>query len=340
MDEHSIRSVLQILGSQKIRRSGHNVMGTCPLAPYTHASGQDKNPSFTMKVNPGGDSPWHCFACQQSGTAKGLIYKIKEAGGGFNDEAYRVIKLEMDGSLGAMFGKLGSWDDQRKKKTTGVAVGMDWVVEGYEANFDIKDFEHMLQTVPKYVINRGVTIEQTNRWQLGFDKERQRLFIPIFSEDGKMIGHSARALYPEQEPKYMHAENMRRDKYLYGEHLVDKTNRLGGIVEGFMDVWALERFGLGNCLATMGVGCSYLHVDKLAKWFDTVMIFPHNDPPGQDGRSPGDVMASEYGERLKDKGVKVLVAPKVEGKKDPGDWTADDFMWVFGILKKQMEATK
>ena len=306
MDEGTIVRILQGLGSRKIKRSGNGVMASCPFAPYSHASGEDKNPSFSMKINPGGDSPWKCFTCGKKGNAKGLIYQYKESGGGWRSDLWDLVKGEMEDSLSSKMSKLGSWDDQRRRraKEYGPSLGSDWIISGYEKDFKLEDYAEILKGYPAYAEKRGITLDQAVRWNLGFDQKEQRLFIPIFDENNKMVGYSGRSIHKDIEPKYKHAENMRRDKYLYGEHLVDKTRKIGYITEGFMDVWALERYGLKNCLGVMGTACSYIHVEKLRKWFDVVVIFPHNDPAGRDGKHPGMEMAEAYKVALQEKGVR------------------------------------
>jgi DNA primase len=124
---------------------------------------------------------------------------------------------------------------------------------------------------------------------------------------------------------------------MYGECFVDLRQRTGYIMEGLMDVLNLERMGMKNCLAVFGTACSKIHVEKLSGWFNEVVIFPHNDEENMRGEKAGFKMAQQYHDALKLMGVSVLIAPVIENKKDPGEWTADDLKWVLDRLQEYRE---
>ena len=64
MHQDSMVKLLKMLGSKipmAQQRAGWFV-ASCPLAPWTHDGGTDKNPAFAVKKEPG-DAFCTCFAC-------------------------------------------------------------------------------------------------------------------------------------------------------------------------------------------------------------------------------------------------------------------------------------
>lgn len=331
MDEAGIKHVLGRLGVSRMKTQGGKVKASCPMAAWTHTSGVDKNPSFHIDIA-SGPSRFHCFTCKTSGKKMfSLLVAMRERCGIWYDDLLEYVDEREGGNpLKSMQGSYESAMMRSAKKK--FRTQAEWQVSDWEPTFEWKDYEHLTAEIPAYAINRGITVPQAVRWRLGYDKERSRLFIPIFSREQKMVGWSERAIYDEQEPKYLHARHFNRQKYLFGEQFVDDRERVGFIMEGFMDVLALERFGLTNCLATFGTSCSKLHVDKLARWFDRVVIFPHNDKQTPEGDPPGLAMAKTYAAAINERGIKVLIAPTIRGRKDPGEWDRREFDMVWSRI--------
>lgn len=340
MDRSAIVKVLEALGATKIKVQGNSVKCCCPFAGTRHTGGTDSNPSFTMEINPSGPSKFFCFACKSSGKKSiSLLYYI----GSKRPDLWAFIMEQEGGSLPERAKKLRSYDDQRRSKLP-QRQDSTWVVHDYERAFTLSEYDEILSvTDHPYATGRGISPEQADRWKIGFNRERHRLFISIFDENQRMVGFSERAIYKDQHPKYRHAKNMARDKYLYGEQFIDRKMRLGFITEGFMDVLALERHGWKNCLGTMGTKPSKPHVEKLRKWFDCVVIFPHNDakpPVKEDGTQsipPGRQMALDYKNALLDVGVKVYIAPVFDGRKDPGEWISAEHDAMRHKLRKLLD---
>ena len=335
MDEQSIIKVLESLGARKIKSGPGRVSSSCPFAPYTHSKGTDNNPSFSIEINPSGPSRFVCGACKKAGKKSiSLLYAWKECTGTWRSDLHDIISRQEGGTVSERLKRLGSFDDRRRKlQRSEPSAG--WTVAGYEAKFDPLDYQDALKFLPRYAFDRGITVDQAKRWGIGFDQIGQRLFISIFDETGKMVGFSRRAIREDQTPKYLHAENFRRDKYLYGEQFVDHGLRTGVLVEGFMDVLNLERCGWINVLACFGTAVSMAHVEKMKKWFDRVVILPHNDakPDNPALDPPGLKMAKDYADALRQAGLVVAIGPMIKDKKDPGDWLQLEADKVFDRLK-------
>lgn len=346
MDEQGIVRILAALGVTRYRRSGTRIMASCPLAPYRHANGTDRSQGFSIEVNAAGTSPYKCWACGIAGKKTiSLLYAWKDATGNWMTDLHGFIRDQEGGSPREQLDRFGGYRS-RQSRDHGESA---WQAQGYERKFTAGDIEEWMGQVPRYVIERGVTVEQARHWELGFDRDRQRLVIPIRDEHNRLVGYSKRAIHKEDEPKYLHAKGMAREQYLYGEHKIDRTCRVGVLIEGFFDVWAFDRRGYRNAIASMGTALSATHILKMRKWFDRVVVFPHNDPkpdhtpldeaeagagsaPELQRReaplSPGMKMARDYRDALVKAGVQAGIAPVVEGRKDPGEWREPDWLLI------------
>lgn len=349
MDEQGLIRILAALGVTRYRRAGSNIMASCPMAPFRHAKGVDRNPSFSISVNPSGPSQFRCFACHVSGKKTiSLLYAWREFTGTWRTDLHAMIRDQEGGSPREQMDRMGGFS-QRKRNSRPSRTESSWSLEhDYERRFTEDDIAEWRGQVPRYVIERGVSVDQARTWELGYDRDRQRLVIPIRDESGRLVGYSKRAIHDEDTPKYLHAKGMARDLYLYGEHRIDPHCRMGILIEGFFDVWAFDRRGYRNPIACMGTAPSTSHVLKMRKWFDRVLIFPHNDPKPaltpidesgsaeaserlqrqEDLLPPGLKMARDYRDALVKSGLEVGIAPVVNGRKDPGEWQEPDWLLI------------
>jgi DNA primase len=343
MDEQGLRQILTLMGATNFKSVGSNLMCSCPFAPYAHKNGTDKYPSFSIATSSYGTSKWQCFTCKRSGKKTiSLLYALKDYTGSWNDTLHEMIKDAEQKSFISRIKKMPSYSQviSRNKKIIAQKAVDDYFVQGYEAKFDIKDYQDILEEIPQYALDRGITIDQARKWKIGFHKKMTpvRLFFTILDEWGKMVGWSGRMI-GDGHPKYYHVKYMKKEKYLYGEHLIDRDNRTGYLMEGFMDVLNLDRIGLRNCVAIMGSSMSPMQVEKCVKFFDRVIIFPHDDLPGEE-------MAKGCKDLLSKAGIDAIIAPIIpfernfdgflRNPKDPGEYLKSDLDWSFDVIGRQI----
>jgi len=358
MDESGIMKMMDILGSDtsKVKNNGGNLMFPCPLAQYTHSKGSDSHPSFSISINDGGPSRWRCWSCdERANQTISLLYKLKDYGAGWRSEVHDMINANERGSVVNRIKRLGSFEDVRRKKWVKRSTNDSWEIKDYEAKIDIADFADELKEIPQYALDRDISLEQAASWHIGFmaNMYPPRLMFSILDETGNMVGWSGRKLTDDSDDghsKYHHMKYFKREKYFYGEWQLDRSKRTGYLMEGFMDVLNLDRLGLKNCLATMGVSPSSYQIEKLKNWFDNVIIFPHDDKPNKDGIRVGLKMADDYKLALSLVGVNAIVGPTVplehdfagvnRNPKDPGEWSKIDLDWVFDKLRGQLSERK
>ena len=101
-------------------------------------------------------------------------------------------------------------------------------------------------------------LDETGR-DLGWDRFRLRVMIPIRDHAGAVVGFGGRALEPKAPAKYLNSPNgpvFDKSKLLFNldraRALAQQAGRRLLIVEGYMDVIALDAHGFGHAVAPMG----------------------------------------------------------------------------------------
>lgn len=116
-----------------------------------------------------------------------------------------------------------------------------------------------LQIPSKYYLDRGYSANVLMRHMVGESVKGYtagRVLVPILHNDGKIIiGWTARATSPTEEPKWLHSKGLHTKNCLYNywnaEKFVKENNHLI-VVEGPGDVWKLDQAGIYNSVAIFG----------------------------------------------------------------------------------------
>lgn len=151
-----------------------------------------------------------------------------------------------------------------------------------------------------------------------YDRFRDRLMFPIHNERGKIIAFGGRALSQEQKAKYLNSpetEIYKKQSVLYNLHRAREPMRAGRrvvLVEGYMDVIAVERAGVANVVASCGTSLTPAHARLIHRHAGTVIVNFDPDPAGQKA-------VERSIEILMREGVRVRVLRLPEGL-DPDDF--------------------
>lgn len=119
------------------------------------------------------------------------------------------------------------------------------------------------------------------------DSNAGRLIIPIFNASGQVVAFSARKLVNDDSPKYVNSPEtkiFKKGSILYNYHLAKQTARHDGyiyIVEGFMDVLALDAIGITSCVALMGTKLTEQHINLLRMLNCEIRLCLDGDNAGQ-----------------------------------------------------------
>ena len=119
-----------------------------------------------------------------------------------------------------------------------------------------------------------------------YDRFRDRIVFPIASLSNRTIAFGARALQPDQEPKYLNSPETsiyHKGRVLYGlSNTRDAIRRQDAVlvVEGYMDLISLAQAGIQHVVATSGTALTEDHCRTLARFARQVVLLFDGDAAG------------------------------------------------------------
>lgn len=344
-----IKSKLDIVGYiqqyASLKRAGRTYKACCPF----HS---EKTPSFV--VNPDKQT-WRCFgACNEGGDIFSFAQKYHHWNfGEALEELGRLAGVEVRPQS-----PLDRQKEERKDRLRGL---MSAASEYYHAQLHLPASADVLRYAKE---KRGFTAETIIRYQIGYapqgwqhlhdefiklgyseeellevgllskneagrvyDRFRNRLMIPIRDEKGRVIAFGARALHPDDQPKYLNSpQTILFDKShtLFGLDVAKTTiskYEVAVIVEGYMDVIQAHQAGFLNVVAQMGTALTEHQVKLIApRYAKKIILALDSDMAGQSATRKSidtvrEVLQADYGARLS-VDIRVLQIPDA---KDPDD---------------------
>lgn len=269
-----------------LKRAGRNYKACCPF----HS---EKTPSFV--VNPDSQT-WRCFgSCADGGDIFNFAQKYH--GWSFPEALQELGKLagvevqqqsaeqkqqaaRLDGLRGLMQVAADYYHEQlwhaedvlhyaREKR--GLS---DETIHTYGIGYAPDGWQNALNTLTQlgYTEDDLVEVGLVRRNEAGrvYDYFRNRLMIPIRDERGRVIGFGARALDPDDNPKYLNSPQtplFDKSRTLFGLDRAKRAIREGEtavIVEGYMDVIQAHQAGFLNVVAQMGTAMTEMQLKMLA----------------------------------------------------------------------------
>jgi len=292
------------------------VRAPCPLAPWTHDSGRDTNPSFGIKIADNKESIFNCFTCR-SGDCTLLVQLLSEYGAQspkFNlAKAMVIIANEDDGMVHAEANAFVEPDDLPALQEEIMVWPHDWL--------NSFDMVHKVTRACTYLEARNVSPLTASLLGLRYDSTLDCVCFPVYDKTSDLVGMRGRRIAPkDNEPKY----NMYKYKGhysnlpWYGEVWFD-DERPVLMVESVFDVASAIRV-YDNVCAPLTVGMSKDKVRRMAGAQEIVTLFD-NGKGGDKARSiitkylpdvsrithlcppphvsdPGDMNVQELGEAL------------------------------------------
>lgn len=308
IDEVAERAdIVDVIGKHiKIKRSGQNYFACCPFH-------NEKSASFSI-------SPvkqiYHCFGCGESGNS--ISFVMKHLGLDFVSAVRSLadqygVQIPVDESLP----KISKEQAQRQKQhkldihqtmTSAVQFyrkqlgnssyaqhylqhrGLNPnIINQFELGFAPNNFQNLQQNFTDYGTNKlliscGLVIENENGKR--YDRFRERVMFPIKNVKGEVIGFGGR-IVTKGEPKYLNSpetELFNKSKELYGLFEAKKSIRDLNqviVVEGYMDVIALNQYGVTNVVATMGTAVTEEHIKTLFRLCDNICYSFDGDNAGK-----------------------------------------------------------
>lgn len=204
--------------------------------------------------------------------------------------------------------------------------------EGHEQTLTMDHVVNYYNNGCKYFSGRGYKQETIDKFLLGTcycwkNREETRATIPIFDVDNNLVAIQGRAIQEDTKKKYDFNYGANRSGLLYNLNNVVKTpyRRQLTVVEGAPTVWHFDRLGITNTVATFGSTPNKNQILMLAKYADSIIIFPDGDEAGKAMIEKIKSVASEF--------LSIYVTP-VDKWFDPEHTTREDIDLLINLSTK------
>src|SRR5260221_10374288 len=289
----------------QLKKAGRNYTGLCPF----HA---EKTPSFV--VFPEAQN-WRCFgACSEGGDIFNFVMKhdgldfvsalkvlADTAGVELQERTPEQVKGDehLDKMRGLLEETARFFHEQlmesaeaqpartyvRKrglKRETLVSFRIGYAPDNWQ---EALDHLKTLGYTEDEIVEAGVAIRNEERGRV-YDRFRNRLVIPICDGRGQIIGFGARALDPDDNPKYLNSPQtplFDKGATLFGLHMARRTIReseTAVIVEGYMDAIQAHQGGFRNVVAQMGTALPEPQLKQLSRYANRLILALDPDVAG------------------------------------------------------------
>ncbi len=156
------------------------------------------------------------------------------------------------------------------------------------------------------------------------DRFRGRIMFPLCDERGRVLGFGARALRPDDRPKYLNSsdnEVFHKNEVLYGLDLARAPAARAGrvvLVEGYTDAVALRQAGVAEVVGSMGTALTERQVSALARVAPTALFCQDPDAAGQEAVSRSVTALRDVNRARAGRGVEFRIVRLPPGS-DPAD---------------------
>ena len=304
LDEIKLRlKVSQVVGkSVKLKKRGKEFIG---LSPFSN----EKTPSFTVNNEKGF---YHCFSSAEHGNIFDFLmktknYKFGEAVRALASDAgmqpYRFTKQDAERQnrwkiYNAILEKYSNFCHEElvsekypevieylnKRKVTKKEIIFFKI--GYTSSR--KDFYEQLKKEfdEKQISSSGIYFFDENKKKY-VDRFRNRIIFPVKSLNGSVFAIGGRTLSKTSSAKYINSpetEFYKKGNNLYNINTAKESRNKSEevfIVEGYMDVLNLHKFGIQNVVANLGTAMTERQLDLIWKFFKSPIICLDGDISGQ-----------------------------------------------------------
>ena len=303
-----VRSVdfVRLVGRHcELTRKGKTYWALCPFH-------KEKTPSFSIDPENG---LYYCFGCKEGGNVFTFLEKVE--GLGFA-EALRKLAGEAgvdlnryDTEPAAPAGEMGrlrqvndlatSFYEKCLQKARGSETARDYLkdrgftdetIERWRLGYAPDGWENFLKCAagrrfaPELVEKAGLALPRQGA-SGHYDRFRNRLMFPIADGTGRTIAFGARALKPEDEPKYLNSPEtplFSKGHCFFGlsqARAAVRSSRTAVILEGYTDVLMAHQAGVENTLAVLGTALTQDHARTLQRLCERVVLVFDADEAGQ-----------------------------------------------------------
>ena len=315
--------IVEVVSEQVIlKKNGGRYWGLCPFH-------KEKTPSFSVNPQMG---IYKCFGCGEGGDALTFIMKtknmdfmdvIKDLAGKYNielplnynrNENSKDLKKQMMSACekAAIFyhdllinhksEDIKTANEYLTKRSISREIidkfALGVAPKKYTALYDIlkKDFSDD-------ILEKAGLILKAKEGQGYIDRFRGRIIIPIHDENGEVVAFGARALFAEQNPKYLNSSDSliyNKSKLLYGLYTAKNTIKSEDsviLMEGYFDVISAQSHGVGNVVGVCGTALTSEHIKLLSRYTKSRRIYLSfdTDTAGQKATNRGaDIIRTSF----------------------------------------------
>lgn len=301
IDELLVRvDIVDLINSKvPLKKTGDNFIARCPF----HA---EKTPSFSVNRK---KQFFYCFGCGASGNALSFLMD-------FNHLRFREAVEDLAVFVGLELPKEST--DEKQKSDESVIL---YELMGQVADFYVEKLRQSVEgkRAADYLKSRGIGSDcaavfslgyAPNEWMMlssrfdqsmlakagllviknhggGYDRFRDRVMFPIRDRRGRVLGFGGRVL-GDETPKYLNSPEtalFHKGKEVYGlyELLNVRPNPQRIIVvEGYLDVIALNQCGIDYAVATLGTATSQEHFNLLFRFSTELILCFDGDKAGRE----------------------------------------------------------
>lgn len=297
-----------ISGYIQVKKRGKSFLALCPFHP-------DKNPSLHISQQ---KQVYHCFSCKASGNVfsfvqnyekitfmdavqklaqrAGIDLKINTKDPDLSNELsklfeinkaaaryfYRNLQELTGGEKDFIYGYLDSRNIDSK------------LIEKFGIGYSHKSWDGLMNyfleenIFSKSEIEKaGLLVKKENDDNNYYDRFRGRLMFPIYSENDKVLGFGGRKLYDDdQGGKYINSPESRiynKSRVLYGLNFAREKIRYSDnviLVEGYMDLISLHKYGFENVVASSGTALTEEQVKIISRYTKNISVLFDSDLAG------------------------------------------------------------
>jgi DNA primase len=251
----------------ELRKAGPTLyVGHCP-----HPKHNDSDASFCVNTQ---TNTWTCYGCHSD--------KKNKAQGNYGSDAIAFIEWMNEGKV--------SWIDAVKQlaNRVGLPIPNDINSKAYKTNYNLtqKYIKDMTCDAYEYLYDRGLDDDTIEKWSICYDKNEDRIVLPLFDAYNNIIGFNKRLVNKQTKGlnrKYIHSadsEIFKKSQYFYGMQFLDRSKDYIILTEGAFDVILPQMYGASNVICALGTTLSEYQINVLAKLNKQVIVVYDNDDKG------------------------------------------------------------
>ena len=251
----------------ELRKAGPTLyVGHCP-----HPKHNDSDASFCVNTQ---TNTWTCYGCHSD--------KKNKAQGNYGSDAIAFIEWMNEGKV--------SWIDAVKQlaNRAGLPIPNDINSKAYKTNYNLtqKYIKDMTCDAYEYLYDRGLDDDTIEKWSICYDKNEDRIVLPLFDAYNNIIGFNKRLVNKQTKGlnrKYIHSadsEIFKKSQYFYGMQFLDRSKDYIILTEGAFDVILPQMYGASNVICALGTTLSEYQINVLAKLNKQVIVVYDNDDKG------------------------------------------------------------